>query len=153
MVLRNEYPRYKKDILKTMESHKQIEDHLIKALLVAVPVCQAIYRFGSWGTSAENPESDIDVAILPLHPLETLRQWEVAQLLASRVGRDVDLIDLLSAPTVLRMQIIAHGERLYCVDRFAIEQFEDVVFSSYARLNEERRNILDDIRQRGRIYA
>ena len=138
--------------MKTMESHKQIEDHLIEALLVAVPACQAIYRFGSWGTSAENPESDIDVAILPLHPLEALRQWEVAQLLASRVGRDVDLIDLLSAPTVLRMQIIAHGERLYCVDRFAIEHFEDVVFSSYARLNEERRNILDDIRQRGRIY-
>ena len=33
------------------------------------------------------------------------------------------------------------------------ERFEDFVFASYARLNEERRGILEDIRRRGRIHA
>jgi hypothetical protein len=67
--------------------------------------------------------------------------------------RDVDLVDLLAASTVLRAQVIAYGERLYCGAQFACETFENYVFASYARLNEERDAILRDIRQRGQVYA
>ncbi len=31
--------------------------------------------------------------------------------------------------------------------------FETYVFSSYARLNEERREILETVQQRGRVYG
>jgi predicted nucleotidyltransferase len=134
------------------KSHKEIREHLVETLLEAVPSCQAIYRFGSWGTDAERSDSDIDIAVLPSFPLELIYRWELAQKIATFAGRDVDLIDLLRAPTVLRMQVIAHGERLYCADANALDLFEDMVFSSYARLNEERRDVLADIHQRGKIF-
>jgi len=126
---------------------------LIKAIQDAIPGCRAIYRFGSWGTDAQRYDSDIDIAVLPLQALDPVFRWEVAQTLASLAGHDVDLVDLLRAPTVLRMQVVAHGELLYALDADEIAQFEDTVFSSYARLNEERREILADVRQRGSIYG
>jgi predicted nucleotidyltransferase len=126
---------------------------IIKTLLEAIPGCQAIYCFGSWGTEAERPDSDIDIAVLPLHALAPVHSWELAQKLASLAGRSVDLVDLLRASTVLRMQVVAYGERLYSSDVEGVEQFEDTVFSSYVRLNEERREILADVRQRGSIYG
>ena len=51
------------------------------------------------------------------------------------------------------MQVVAHGELLYCSNAGTVERFEDMVFSSYARLNEERREILSDVRERGNIYG
>jgi len=126
---------------------------LVKQLLEELPDCRAIYSFGSWGTSAQKPDSDIDLAVLPATPMNHLRCWELAQSLASLVNRDVDLVDLLSASTVLRLQVVATGERLYSADDYIVELFEDTAFSSYARLNEERREILIDIRARGSVYG
>ena len=128
-------------------------DYLISSLRDILPDCQAIYRFGSWGTDAERPESDIDLAVLPSHPLDPVHRWELAQRIASLAGRDVDLVDLTSASTVLRMQIVSQGERLYCADIDRVEQFENIIFSSYAKLNEERRGILVDVQQRGNVYG
>jgi uncharacterized protein len=126
---------------------------LVTTLLENMPDCRAIYRFGTWGTDAERPESDIDLAFLSGIPTDSVRRWELAQQLASLAGRDVDLVDLLTASTVLRMQVMANGERLYCSDSDEVDRFEDAVFSAYARLNEERREILNDIRRRGTVYG
>ena len=129
------------------------KSRIVETILSAIPQCRAIYLFGSWGSSAQRADSDIDLAVLPASPLASVPRWELAQLLASRLHRDVDLVDLLAASTVLRMQVVSHGERLYVSDENEIEQFEDTVFSSYARLNEERREILNDVRRRGSIYG
>ena len=136
-----------------MDSNDRLENIIVKVLLESLPDCQAIYRFGSWGTEAQRPDSDIDIAILPARPLKQVRRWELAQTMAAQAGRDVDLVDLLQASTVMRLQVVAHGELLYAPDAVSIEMFEDMVFSSYARLNEERRDILADVRQRGSIYG
>jgi predicted nucleotidyltransferase len=122
-------------------------------LLHHLPDAIALYRFGSWGTVYQRPDSDIDLAVLPSVRLAPLQRWELGQALARVLYRDVDLVDLRAASTVLRAQVIAYGERLYCGDPFACETFENYVFASYARLNEERGAILRDIRQRGQVYA
>lgn len=63
-------------------------------------------------------------------------------------------MDLLSASTVLRMQqVVAHGELLYRSGSSEVDQFEDAVLSNYARLNEERREIVADLLQRGNVYG
>ncbi|MGB3684138.1 MAG: nucleotidyltransferase domain-containing protein [Rubrobacteraceae bacterium] len=118
-----------------------------------IPELVAIYRFGSFGTDHERPDSDLDLAVYAGSSLSVVRLWDVAQELATLVGRNVDIVDLATASTVMRSQVIHGGERVYCADELDCETFENYVYSSYARLNEERREILQDILRRGSIYG
>jgi predicted nucleotidyltransferase len=128
-------------------------DALLKRLREEFPELISIYRFGSSGTDYERTTSDLDLAVYAGSPLPVASLWYAAQELAVDVGRDVDLVDLASASTVMRAQVIHGGERLYCSDEVACETFEDYAYSSYARLNEERREILQDILRRGSVYG
>ena len=126
---------------------------LIDGVRSEIPSVVAIYLFGSAAAGELRTDSDIDLAVLPTAPAPTAQLWSLAQGLAVSAGRDVDLIDLLSASTVMRAQVISKGKRLYCANELLCSNFEDRVYADYARLNEERRHILDDIRERGRIYG
>ncbi len=130
-----------------------IDASIIELLRRDLPSLVAIYRFGSSITAYERPGSDVDLAILPSCPLDTVRVWELAQVVAQALDKDVDLVDLLRASTVMRAQIISTGKRLYCSNRSECESFEDYAYSAYARLNEERKGILQDIKQRGTVYG
>ena len=130
-------------------------ERIVATLRGRVPGLVAVYRFGSSGTEAERTSSDLDLAVLTDPPLgaadRTRLRWEIAETVAALVGRDVDLVDLGSASSVLRARIVVTGTRLWCGDTALAERFEDYVLSSYARLNEERAGILRDIHERGRI--
>lgn len=125
----------------------------VQIIRSTLPDVQTIYLFGSQSTGEQHADSDIDIAILLEHTLPETAIWELSQKLAHQYSRNVDLIDLRSASTVMRMQIISKGRRLFCANRTTCEMFEDFVFSDYARLNEERAGILEDIRQRGSVYG
>ena len=85
--------------------------------------------------------------------LSELRRFELAQELAAQLHHDVDLVDLRSASTVMRMQVISTGECLFTVSDRLQGEFEDLGYSTYARLNEVRREVLNDVRTRGSVYA
>jgi uncharacterized protein len=133
-------------------THRSLAEAVV-LLSRAVSGLLAIYRFGSYGTDQERIDSDIDLAILVMKPVESVHRWELAQQLASLFGRDVDLIDLGASSAVLRAQVVSHGERLYCADSTRCGAFEDFAYADYARLNEERREILADIHERGSVYG
>lgn len=126
---------------------------LIEFAQQAIPNLIALYRFGSHAKEMARPESDVDLAVLARDPIPALRRFELAQELAAQLHRDVDLVDLRTTSTVMRMQVVSTGECLYKVSDRLQGEFEDLVYSSYARLNEERREILNDIRTRGSVYA
>lgn len=126
---------------------------IINRILKTIPQVWAIYRFGSAGTPFERPDSDIDLAILAPNPLDNLARWELAQTLAISLNKDVDLVDLQRASTVLRHQIVSHGQCIYCANRFTTEEFESRTLSDYVRLNESRQQILRDIQKRRKIHA
>lgn len=138
-----------------LSDYQQLQGRLIESILATIPDCKAVYRFGSWGTGHELPKSDIDLGILVFPPLKPLKRWELEQQLALIAERDVDLVDLFRVSTVMKMQIVGRGERIYCNgnDEIDVEFFENTVFSSYARLNEERRSILEDVKNRGCVYG
>ena len=125
----------------------------LEALKDAFPEIVSVYRFGSLGTEYERAASDLDLAVYAGLSLPASELWYVAQDLASELGRDVDVVDLASASTVMRAQVVHTGERIYCADLVVCETFEDYVYSSYARLNEERRGILEDVLRRGSVYG
>ncbi len=131
-----------------------VQEHaLIEEICSGIPDVVAIYLFGSASAAELRMDSDIDLAILPVTALSATRLWSLAQLLAVLAGRDVDLVDLQSASTVMRAQVVSKGKCLYCANAQLCGEFEDRIYADYARLNEERRDILDDISARGRIYG
>jgi len=67
--------------------------------------------------------------------------------------RDVDLIDLRAASTVVRMQVIVHGMALAVFDAHEQRLFETYTYSDYTRLNEERKGILDQVQRERTVYG
>jgi len=128
------------------------DNALIEFARQAIPDLVALYRFGSQTKRNIRPESDVDLAVLARNPIPALRRFELAQELAAQLHRDVDLVDLRTASTVMRMQVISTGECLAAPEEAARREFEMYAYSDYARLNEERREILKRVRASGMIY-
>ena len=126
---------------------------VLEAIQDAVPDLIAVYQFGSTVQGGEHAESDLDLALLARSALPNLDRWTLQEDLAAELGRDVDLIDLRAASTVMQAQVLDKGMVLAEADRTARRQFEMQVCSAYAILNEERAGILEDVQARGHIYG
>ena len=130
-------------------------DELAVAVLrEALPDLVAVYRFGSSvleGTP--RPESDLDFAVLARRPFDAVTRFDLQERLASALGRTVDLVDLRTASPVMAMQVVAGGRVLHEGDGAERGRFEDLAYSRYARLNEERRGILERIAREGTVYG
>lgn len=127
-------------------------DQVVATIRQAVPEVKAIYLFGSTGSKFERLDSDVDLAILADQKIDAVLRWQLAGELAQLFKRDVDLIDLLQASTVLQFRIISTGKCIYCEDLKQCDAFASTVYSMYVRFNDERREILDEINRRGKIY-
>lgn len=127
--------------------------NIISAIQKQIPSIWSAYVYGSQVSNEALPESDLDVAVLGPDKIPYMELLELAQLAASSSDFEVDLVDLRSVPTDLQAQIVSKGERSVFTNFQLVESFENFVFSSYARLNEERQFILKDIQQRGSIYG
>ncbi|MEK6655495.1 MAG: nucleotidyltransferase domain-containing protein [Thermodesulfobacteriota bacterium] len=129
------------------------DDLIIETLRGALPDVVAIYRFGSTATGQAVRDSDVDIAVLPAAPLDSSFRWDLQERLAVSLHRPVDLVDLLRASTVMRMQVLESAILLFEHDPAARLRFETAAYSGYARLNEERRAILDQVRREGTVYG
>lgn len=126
---------------------------LVDRLTACLPGLIAVYRFGSFGTADERADSDIDLGLQAAGKLDPVGLFHLAAELATLAHRDVDLVDMISCSTVMRAQIVATGDIIYCRDQFLCDDFAATAFSRYAHLNEARRGILDDIRATGSIHG
>ncbi len=131
-----------------------IQNTITSYLREHLPELQAVYLFGSRASSQARADSDYDIALLTETAIPPETRFDLSTGLANALDCDVDLIDLRSAHTVLRSQVISTGQRLHPInDDYAVEIFEDFVYSDYARLNEERAGILADIKEKGSVYG
>jgi predicted nucleotidyltransferase len=113
---------------------------IVRALAPFAPA--VIYVFGSHGTPESHPGSDIDIAFLPTSQAGSFQIFQIANNLSGEFGIEVDLIDLSRASTVFRKEVIRTGEAVHVRDKSAMREFEMLALSDYARLNEERREVL-----------
>lgn len=116
------------------------------------PAVQGIYWYGSLAAGQGDAASDWDLAVLASHEVAPETLFETAQRMAAVVKREVDLVDLRSASTVFQFEVVSQGRRIDTRDAASCGAFEDYVYKSYAKLNEERREILQDIQERGTIF-
>lgn len=123
-----------------------LDDTIKSHILEGLPTTQAIYRFGTWGTAAQRPDSDVDIAVLLPHE-DAMRvdrwQWHLlAVKLAGAVGAEnADLVNLRRADTTLQAEILRTGRLVYCHDDDGRLGFETLVLSMYQKLNDERAGI------------
>ena len=129
------------------------ENDLGHQVVELLPDVVAVYLFGSYADGTSTADSDVDLAVLGPRPLPGEALIVAREALADRLRRDVDLIDLRRASTVLRAQVVSTSRLLLDLDSDARQRFETWVYSAYARLNEERRDILEQIRREGRIHG
>ena len=104
--------------------------------------CAVIYLFGSYSKQTAHPGSDIDIAFLPSKTVTPLDCFYLGSTLSEKLGKPVDLVDLSNASTVFAKEIVAYGTPLFIGNTLRYHTFEMYTLSDYARLNEERREIL-----------
>ncbi len=125
----------------------------VTEICTALPEVTAIYRFGSSADGTVGRDSDIDLAVLTMMPLDPAVRFDLQERLATALRRAVDLVDLRRASPVMAIQVVAKGVLLYDGHAAARGAFEDTVYGAYARLNEERRGILERITSEGTVYG
>lgn len=112
-----------------------------------------IYLFGSAGRNELREDSDIDIAFLTEEDLDEYDVFMKAQDLADILKKDVDLINLKKASTVFKAQVVGTGKIIYCSNDSERMFFEMRSLKSYALLNEEREEILKNVKKRGTVYG
>ena len=128
------------------------ESAIVACLRKGFPRMEAAYLFGSAAEASMRPDSDVDIAVLlPLDSRQSIGFLDPTRLaLEDLTGRDVDLIALREAPTVLQKEIILRGRRIACDKEAVATEFEIRVISAYQKLNRERADILRDFEASGR---
>ena len=112
-----------------------------------------IIIFGSYISGNIRPESDLDVAFYrDRHSLSAYDIFNLAQELTNLAGVPIDLIDLSMASTVFQAEILSSGQLLYAKDENLLEEYRMRIFGMYWRLNEERSEIIKNIKESGRVY-
>jgi len=123
------------------------------AILAALPDVVAIYVFGSAATGDFAEDSDLDLAVLGPRPYDGRRLYDVARSVEAALDVDVDLVDLITAPTLLKFEVIARGRSIYCADREVALEFEGRSLAEHGRFIEDFAPLFDQIRETGQAYA
>jgi predicted nucleotidyltransferase len=127
-------------------------DDAMHALKVAPSVAsvrvQGVWLFGSVARAQETDESDVDLAILCDPPLG-LERTRTMDEIGRALGRDVDVIDLATAPPSLTWEILTTGRLLVEDDPEAVEAF--VRRARYAADDDEQLSRLALLAQVGTI--
>jgi predicted nucleotidyltransferase len=129
---------------------------IIETILDHYPNVQGIYLYGTFRTEDEWPNSDVDIALL-LPPAEakqagSLVMSDLYLALATKLKKDLDLVNLRQVSTVLQKEVVAADRRIFCADEYAADEFEMLTLSFYQKLNEERAEILVEGLKSGRFY-
>ena len=119
----------------------------------ALPGLKLAYVFGSRAAGRSRVDSDVDLAVLCDVVVDPLALYGIAQIIAGALRREVDLVDLARASTVLQKEVVAQGKVLHEREPGMRLVFESRVLSDYARLNEERAPVLERIAREGRVHG
>ncbi len=126
---------------------------LIKELSEKLIGLEAIYLFGSRARDDQKPTSDWDFAYLCREKSIDEIVWNIKLELETKFDLNVDMVNLYDANTILQIQVIKTGRLIWTGDLKKVKEFEYLTLSYYQKLNDERADLLKDIKSRGNIYG
>jgi predicted nucleotidyltransferase len=126
---------------------------VLEILRAELPELVAVYLFGSVAYGADTADSDVDLAVFAGQPLARTRVLDLQEKLANALRREVDLVDLAAASTILQMQALGEGRLIAAPQPVVAALFELRVMREYQDLKERRADLEADVVRRGRIYA
>jgi len=127
--------------------------NLITEYLIKEVRPYAILLFGSLADGPWRTDSDIDIAFLSREATSDYDLFLKGQYLAGKIGREIDLVDLNKASTVLKAQVVGKGKPIYVGDEKRFVEFQIRALKEYVKLNEERAQVFEAISNRGRVYG
>ena len=104
------------------------------------------YLLGSAVSGRMRPDSDLDIAVLPVATAGLLSQVDIAELSATlslAAGRTVDVGVLSSRNLIYASEAILKGERFFCRDVFKADLAAVTLLGLAVRFEFERREIVD----------
>jgi predicted nucleotidyltransferase len=134
---------------------KEDIDRVIQLITEQIPSTEVIYLFGSEANGTSSTESDVDIALLTPYEckVNSIDLYELKGKVEIALGKDVDIIHLNQASIVFQFQITTTAKQLYAKNASLVLQYEVLVLSMYQRLQEERKDILNEIISSGKVYT
>ena len=134
-----------------MERKEKIKK--IKEIILNKIEVDAIVLFGSYARHRERPDSDIDVAIKPITNIKENILLELQNTIEDEIDTDLHLINLDMVEEDFRYDILITGETLYARDEIEFWEYKFRAYSDYLELSEDRRIIVDKLKEGGTIYG
>lgn len=105
----------------------------------------AAYVLGSAVSGRMRPDSDLDIAVLPVRgePFSAIAAIELAAGLSLMAGRTADLGVVSSQNLIYASQVFLTGERFFCRDVFQTDLAAATLLGLAAALRFERKEIVD----------
>ncbi|MEW6428216.1 MAG: nucleotidyltransferase domain-containing protein [Thermodesulfobacteriota bacterium] len=122
----------------------QSESRVVEKLRQIFPGIVAVYLHGSAAKDTMRADSDIDLALLfeEKKVPGQLQLFLAASEIERAAFRRIDLSVLSTRNTVFAKEVLTNGKLLYCRDPMRHDAFTMYVLSYYAKLNDERADIL-----------
>ena len=112
-------------------------------LMQTPPGIAAAYLIGSATAEKMRPDSDIDIALLPMvgKTCSLHERLAMAATLESRLGRTVDIGIITAANLIYASEAILTGTRIDVGDKDAIDAMETRLLGCYLQFREDRHEV------------
>lgn len=129
-----------------MENRKkfEFEKNIIKIIEKNIKNVGIIYIFGSYAEGTATEKSDVDIAFYSLKDYSQYEIFLLAQKISAEIKKEVDLVQLKKSSTVFQKEVVSKGIVIFEKNKIEREKFENLVLKKYMRLNEERKEIIEN---------
>ena len=134
--------------MNTEDIFKNIKDILLKRFNL-----NAIILFGSYARGKQKYDSDIDIAIKPIAKIDKEELIAVKNDLEKTIKIDIHLINLDEINADFRYEILLTGKTLFCKDEYELEMYKLKKYSDYLLFSEDRKIIIDKVKEGGTLYG
>lgn len=108
----------------------------------------ALYIFGSYGTKFQDPNSDLDFAILFKHNVSLFEELEIESVINQIFGQDdIDLVNLNKSPIDMTFEVLYTGHLLFCNDELFLADFRERSINFYGDYGIALKKFYNDFRE------